>query len=75
MFWLVISEGRQGGHVFNVEYRNGRLYYYDAQHDIRYDPARVFDHCTRSVVRVTRVDNLPVTKNVLDLVRKSRASR
>lgn len=69
-----ISQGRYG-HVFNVEYRGGKLYYYDAQHNVRYDPARVFDNCNRSTVRVVRVDNLPIAKNVQDLVRKSRISR
>lgn len=69
-----ISKGR-AGHVFNVEYRGGKLYYYDAQHNERYDPARVFDHCTKSAVKVTRVDNLQISKNVQDLVRKSRTSR
>lgn len=72
---IVLISGSRGGHVFNVEYRNGKLYYYDAQHNVRYDPARVFDHCTRPAVRVTRVDNLPIDRNVLDLVRKSRTNR
>ena len=72
---IVQITGRNGGHVFNVEYRNGSLHYYDAQHNVRYDPARVFDHCTRSEVKIVRVDNLPISKNVQDLVRKSRKSR
>ena len=72
---IVYISGTKGAHVFNVEYRGGKLYYYDAQHNLKYDPARVFNHCTKSTVRVTRVDNLPIEKNVRDLVRKSRISR
>lgn len=63
------------GHVFNVEYRNGKLNYYDAQHNIRYDPKRVFNHVTKSQVKVVRVDNLSIGDNVRDMVRKSRQGR
>ena len=69
-----VHSGRTG-HVFNVEYRNGKLYYYDAQHNVRYDPARVFDHVIKSDVKITRVDNLDIAPNVKDLVRKSRKGR
>ena len=72
---IVEIEGPKGGHVFNVEYRNGKLYYYDAQHNVQYDPKRVFDHCTRSTVQIVRVDNLDIGDNVRDMVRKSRNKR
>lgn len=69
-----VSSGGKG-HVFNVEYRNGKLYYYDAQHNIRYDPARVFNHVDKPHVQIVRVDNLSVADNVRDMVRKSRKTR
>lgn len=61
-----------GGHVFNVEYRGGKLYYYDAQLYKRYKPETVFDRVKTRTVMVTRVDHLKITDNVRDLVRKSR---
>lgn len=72
---VVVIEGSKGGHAFSVEYRNGKLYYYDPQHNIRYDPKRVFDHCTKSSVEIVRVDNLAIGENVKDMVRKSRSKR
>lgn len=69
-----VNNGR-GGHVFNVEYRNGKLSYYDAQTNTRYDPKRVFDHVNKKNVRVVRVDNLTIGDNVRDMVRKSREAR
>lgn len=72
---VVSVQNGRGGHVFNVEYHNGRLSYYDAQTNTRYDPKRVFDHVNRQAVSITRVDNLKIADNVRDLVRKSRVAR
>ncbi len=72
---VVRVSGTNGGHVFNVEYRNGKLSYYDPQHNIQYDPARVFNHVNRNTVRIVRVDNLSIADNVRDMVRKSRTAR
>lgn len=69
-----VSSGNSG-HVFNVEYKNGKLSYYDAQHNIKYDPKRVFNHVTKQNVKIMRVDNLALGDNVRDMVRKSRKAR
>lgn len=69
-----VSNGR-GGHVFNVEYRNGKLNYYDAQTNSRYDPKRVFNHVNKKAVTIVRTDNLKIGDNVRDMVRKSRKAR
>lgn len=72
---IVRVNNSRGGHVFNVEYRNGKLYYYDAQHNIRYDPARVFNHVNKKDVAIVRTDNLKLSDNVRHMVRKSRSAR
>lgn len=72
---IVKVQGGGGGHVFNVEYRGGKLYYYDAQTNTRYDPKRVFNHVNKRAVSVVRTDNLKIGDNVRDMVRKSRKAR
>lgn len=72
---IVEVSGRGGGHVFNVEYHKGKLSYYDAQHNVQYDPKRVFNHVTKSRVSVVRTDNLSIGDNVRDMVRQSRTPR
>ena len=69
-----VSNGRNG-HVFNVEYRNGKLSYFDPQTNERYDPKRVFNHVNKKAVNIVRTDNLALGDNVRDLVRKSRKAR
>lgn len=64
-----------GGHVFNAEYRRGKVSYYDAQVNRRYDPKRVFNHVNKGAVEIVRVDNLSLGSNVKDMVRKSRTER
>lgn len=72
---IVRVQGNGGGHVFNVEYRRGKLEYYDAQTNTRYDPKRVFNHVNKRAVQIVRTDNLPLGDNVRDMVRKSRKAR
>lgn len=69
-----VNNGR-GGHVFNVEYRNKKLSYYDAQTNERYDPKRVFNHVNKRDVNIVRVDNLTLNDDVRNMVRKSREAR
>lgn len=69
-----VNNGRNG-HVFNVEYKNGKLSYYDAQTNERYDPKRVFNHVNKRTVSIVRTDNLAIGDNVRDMVRKSRKAR
>lgn len=72
---IVEISKRGGGHVFNVEYHNGKLYYYDAQVGKRYDPKRVFDNCTSSATRIARVDNLDIGHDAIGAVRKRTKKR
>lgn len=72
---VVAVNNSSGGHVFNVEYTGGKLRYYDAQTNTRYDPKRVFNHVNKQNVSIVRVDNLKIGDNVRDMVRKSRTAR
>ena len=72
---VVQVHNARGGHVFNVEYRGGKLYYYDAQVNKRYKPESVFKHVNKNDVRVVRVDNLAINDDTRNLVRKSRKAR
>lgn len=66
----VVYPGEHSGHVFNVEYRNGRLYYYDPQTGVTFRNKTVFDHVVKKSVQVMRSDNLDIADNVRDMVRK-----
>lgn len=65
--------GTNIGHAFNVEYSGGGLKYYDAQTGDRYDPKRVFNHVNTKTVRVMRTDNLALSDDVRNMVRKKRS--
>lgn len=67
---VAVDYGGGEGHVFNVEYRGGKLQYYDGQTGERYNPKTVFDHVKRRNVQVMRSDNLELSDNVRDMVRK-----
>lgn len=58
------------GHVFNVEYHRGEIYFYDAQTGVRYRKSTVFNHVEQGNVRIMRSDNLKIADNVRDMVRK-----
>lgn len=47
-----------GGHVFNVENRNGNIIYVDAQVGGRYNPRELFRAIRTSETNITRTDNL-----------------
>ena len=64
--------GGNSGHVFNVEYHRGKLYYYDAQTGVSYKNRTVFDHVVKGNVQIVRSDNLDIADNVRDMVRKRR---
>lgn len=66
-----INKGNNG-HVFNVEYHNGKLYYYDAQVGVKYRTSTVFDNSTRSQVEIMRSDNLDLAQQITKMVRKKR---
>lgn len=46
------------GHVFNVERKNGKTHYVDAQIGAKYDPKQLFTQVKPSSVRLVRTDNL-----------------
>lgn len=46
------------GHVFNVEQKNGRTLFVDAQIGAKYDPRQLFTQVKPSSVRLVRTDNL-----------------
>lgn len=69
----VTYNARGDGHVFNVEYRNGELHYYDAQVGARYKTSTVFNHVKRDSVEIMRSDNLDIGQQVTKMVRKKRA--
>ena len=65
-----VQYNASSGHAFNVEYKSGKLHYYDAQTGQRYDPKKVFAHVRRNSVQIVRTDNLQLDDDVRNLVRK-----
>lgn len=53
-----------GGHVFNVENKNGRIVYVDGQTGERYSGKDVLRYAKPSNVTLTRVDNLRVSGKI-----------
>lgn len=64
--------GASFGHVFNVEQKNGKTMFRDAQTGKFYQPKNVFQKVKPSSVRLTRVDNLDFTDVVAQSVTKDR---
>lgn len=63
------------GHVFNVENRNGRITYVDAQVGIRYTSKDVFANLSSSQSRnvsIIRTDNLRISDRARHLVRQAK---
>ncbi len=46
------------GHVFNVERKNGKTHYVDAQIGAKYDPKQLFTQVKPQSTRIVRTDNL-----------------
>lgn len=65
-----VAYNSKEGHVFNVEYRNGKLSYYDAQTGNTYNNKTVFNYVKKDSVKIMRTDNLELSSNVKDMVRK-----
>ena len=65
-----VAYNSKEGHVFNVEYKRGKLYYYDAQTGVQYRNKTVFNHVKTQSVEVMRTDNLKINDSVRDMVRK-----
>lgn len=47
-----------GGHVLNVEYKNGKVHYNDAQIGAKYKPSELFREIKTGATQITRTDNL-----------------
>ena len=60
-----------GGHVFNVERRNGKTHYVDAQIGARYNPAEILAQVKPGSVRLVRTDNLPFSDRAKKSVERS----
>lgn len=55
--WM--RNGREvGGHVINIEQRNGKTQYIDAQTGVKYNPASLFSNINPRNIQLTRTDNL-----------------
>lgn len=59
-----------GGHVINVERRNGRTYYNDAQAGVRYNPKSLFNAIDPTKTQLTRTDNLRLSERAKNAVTK-----
>ena len=59
------------GHVFNVEHKNGRTYYVDAQIGARYNPAQLFTQVKPQSVRLVRTDNLKFSNRAMKSVEQA----
>ena len=47
-----------GGHVLNVEYKNGKVHYNDAQVGAKYKPSELFGAIKTGATQLVRTDNL-----------------
>lgn len=50
-----------GGHVINVEYKNGKVHYNDAQIGAKYKPSQLFSAIKTGATQITRTDNLQLS--------------
>ena len=61
-----------GGHVLNVEYRSGRIYYNDAQVNGRYRPAELFAALRTADTQLVRTDNLRFSERAKKSITKDK---
>ena len=50
-----------GGHVLNVEYKNGKVHYNDAQVGAKYKPSELFGAIKTGATQLVRTDNLKLS--------------
>ena len=66
-------QGTNSGHVINVEYSNGKIYYVDAQDRYRStDPTRMLSGSAPSMTMLYRTDNATITDEMKKMVRKKK---
>lgn len=61
-----------GGHVVNVEYRNGRVYINDAQAGGKLNPRELFSNVRTADTQLIRVDNLKLSERAKKSVTKDK---
>ena len=59
------------GHVFNVERKNGKTYYVDAQIGAKYNPKQLFSQVKPQSTRIVRTDNLKFSDRMKKSVEQS----
>lgn len=64
-------KGSDSGHVINVEYKNGKLLFIDAQVGQQYKPAELMKAVRKGTVGLTRLDNLRVSSRMKKSVEKA----
>ena len=67
--WM--QNGREvGGHVINIERRNGKTHYIDAQSGERYNPKSLFANINPKNIQLTRTDNLALSERAKKAITK-----
>lgn len=61
-----------GGHVLNVEYRNGKVHYNDAQVGVKYTGKELFRKIKTRDTQLVRTDNLRFSNRAKDMVTKDK---
>lgn len=60
-----------GGHVLNVEYKNGKVHYNDAQIGAKYKPSELYKAIKTGSTQLTRTDNLKLSDRAKKSVEQS----
>ena len=69
---MQVQWGQGGGHVINVEQRNGKTYYNDAQTGKSYNPRSLFRDLRTEATQLTRTDNLRFSDRAKKMVTKDK---
>lgn len=62
-------KGRNSGHVFNVENKNGKILFIEAQVGKEYNQKGIFDRVNLNEISLTRTDNLRISERCKEFVR------
>lgn len=65
-------KNNRGGHVINVEYKNGKTYYNDAQVGKKYNANQLFSAIKTQSTQLTRTDNLKLSDRAKKMITKDK---
>lgn len=65
----IMWKGRNSGHVFNVENKNGKILFIEAQSGKEYTQRNLFERVNLNQIGLTRTDNLRISERSKEFVR------